>query len=126
MCLNIHLKMCSVCEKREGPRCRLVDCSRIVWTRGPRPGLDNGGLVIGRRYLGGMAEMEDLISEPCDSPLQIVFDGNSLALTHLVDTFVMVKNSSTFMHSIENVTELVFAIKGAGCQFTEWIYCSGN
>ena len=67
--------------KREGPCCRLVDCSRIVWTRGPRPGLDNGGLVIGRRYLGGMAEMEELISEPCDSPLQIVFDGNSLALT---------------------------------------------
>ena len=69
------------CGNWEGPRCRLVDCSRIVWTRGPRPGLDNGGLVIGRRYLGGMAEMEELISEPCDSPLQIVFDGNSLALT---------------------------------------------
>ena len=43
--------------------------------------MDNGGLVIGRRYLGGMAEMEELISEPCDSPLQIVFGGNSLALT---------------------------------------------
>ena len=66
-----NISWSGVCEKREGPRCRLVDCSRIVWTRGPRPGLDNGGLVIGRRYLGGMAEMEELISEPCDSPCKL-------------------------------------------------------
>ena len=51
--------------------------------------MDNGGLVIGSRYLGGMAEMEDLRlncyhrAVRVSPALQIVFDGNCVALTLL-------------------------------------------
>ena len=77
--------------------------------------MDNGGLVIGRRYLGGMAEMEELISEPCDSPpanclWRQLFGLDTDYYCHLVYTFVIVKNPFTFMHSIENVTALVFTV----------------